>query len=85
MRLTLAGRVLAWVGYAFLALPSLVIVPMSFGGSDELVFPPRAWSLHLYRDYFFTSSWMAATFESLEVAFGTVIVSLILVSRRPTA
>jgi putative spermidine/putrescine transport system permease protein len=76
--LSLAATLAAWLGYGFLILPSLIIIPMSFGASDELVFPPRALSLHLYESYFFTSSWMAATLESLEVAAGTVVASLLL-------
>ena len=76
--LSLAASAAAWLGYLLLALPSLIIVPMSFGASDELEFPPRALSLHLYRVYFLESNWMAATLESLEVACGTVIVSLVL-------
>ena len=49
---------------------------MSFSSSDELVFPPRGLSLHLYELYFFASNWMAATFQSLIVALGTVALSL---------
>lgn len=76
--LSLAASATAWVIYLLLALPSLIIIPMSFSSSDELVFPPHALSLHLYNIYFFESNWMAATAESLEVATGTVIVSLLL-------
>jgi putative spermidine/putrescine transport system permease protein len=76
--LSLAAVSAAWLGYFFLAAPSLIIVPMSFSASDELVFPPRGLSLHLYELYFFTSTWMATTFESLIVALGTVVVSLVL-------
>jgi putative spermidine/putrescine transport system permease protein len=73
---SLAASALAYLGYAFLALPSLIIIPMSFSSSDELVFPPRGLSLHLYELYFFASNWMAATFQSLIVALGTVALSL---------
>ena len=76
--LSLAAASVAWLGYFFLAAPSLIIVPMSFSASDELVFPPRGLSLHLYELYFFASTWMAATAESLIVALGTVVVSLVL-------
>ena len=75
---TLAASWAAWLGYGFLVLPSLIIVPMSFNGSNELVFPPQSLSLHLYRDYFSSPAWMAATFESFVVALGTVLASLLL-------
>lgn len=68
----------AWVGYAFLIVPSLIIVPMSFAGKDEFVFPPDTLSLYLYEKYFFESNWMAATLESLKVAVGTTVASILL-------
>ena len=76
--LSLAAAGAAWIGYAFLALPSLIIIPMSFSNSDELSFPPHSISLYLYDKYFFESNWMAATVESLQVATGTAILSLLL-------
>lgn len=68
--------ILAWIGYAFLLMPSLIIIPMSFGDKDELVFPPQSFSLHLYEKYFFDPSWMAATLQSFKVAIGTTVLSL---------
>ena len=76
--LSLLASASAWCVYVLLALPSLIIIPMSFSSSDELIFPPRALSLHLYETYFFESNWMAATMESLEVATGTVALALLL-------
>lgn len=76
--LSLAATAAAWCVYLLLALPSLIIIPMSFGTADELTFPPHAFSLHLYETYFFESNWMAATLESVEVACGAVVVSLVL-------
>lgn len=34
----------------FLMIPILIIVPMSFGGSDILEFPPSSFSLRWYQD-----------------------------------
>jgi putative spermidine/putrescine transport system permease protein len=76
--LSLTASASAWFVYLLLALPSLIIIPMSFGTADELAFPPHKLSLHLYETYFFESNWMAATLESVEVASGAVIVSLVL-------
>ncbi|HVM79984.1 MAG TPA: ABC transporter permease [Stellaceae bacterium] len=76
--LSIAACAAAWSGYVFLALPSVIIIPMSFGNSDELIFPPRSFSLYLYEKYLLESNWMAATAESLEVALGTAALSLLL-------
>ncbi|MCW2309374.1 ABC transporter permease [Rhodobium gokarnense] len=38
-----------WLIYVFLLVPSLVVIPISFGTSNELVFPPQDWGLDLYR------------------------------------
>jgi putative spermidine/putrescine transport system permease protein len=75
---TLTASAAAWIVYLLLALPSLIIIPMSFGTSDELSFPPHKFSFHLYQTYFFESNWMAATLESVEVASGAVLISLLL-------
>ena len=32
---------------AFLVIPSLIVIPMSFSESQYLEFPPREWSVHL--------------------------------------
>ncbi|MGV2019323.1 ABC transporter permease [Agrobacterium sp. 22-223-1] len=43
-----ASVFIAWLVYLFLIVPSLIVVPMSFGTSSELVFPPQHWGLDLY-------------------------------------
>ncbi len=43
-----ASVLIAWLVYLFLIVPSLIVVPMSFGTSNELVFPPQQWGLDLY-------------------------------------
>jgi putative spermidine/putrescine transport system permease protein len=73
-----AAGILAWAVYGFLVLPSLIIVPMSFGDKDEFQFPPQSLSLYLYEKYFFESNWMDATFVSLKVAVATTVLSLLL-------
>ncbi len=56
----LAGfLVMAWLVYGLLLVPSLVIIPLSFGTDQAIVFPPHHFSLALYREYFFSSTWMA--------------------------
>lgn len=55
-----AGLVLA-----FLVLPTLVVVPLSFSASDLLEFPPRALSLRWYAHFFGSPAWMGALATSL--------------------
>jgi len=68
----------AWLCYAFLLVPSLVIIPISFSASQEFEFPPRSFSLHLYRTFFTDPSWWGATLQSIIVAIATTLLSLAL-------
>ncbi len=60
---------------AFLALPTLIVIPMSFSHSQYLEFPPRQWSLRWYEAYFSSGSWMAATMTSLKAGFCTALLA----------
>lgn len=71
-----AGSVCAWAGYLFLVLPSLIVIPISFNGTQELQFPPHQLSLHLYRDFFSERSWWHAAVQSLIVASLTSVLAL---------
>jgi len=71
-----SGAVLAWCGYVFLLLPSLVVIPVSFGGGEELVFPPRSFSLALYGKFFSDASWWGAAVQSVKVGIATTVLSL---------
>lgn len=59
----LAGAVLA-----FLLIPTLIVIPMSFSASQYLEFPPKKWSLRWYEHYFASATWRDATFTSLKAA-----------------
>ena len=76
--LSFAWRALAWLVYGFLILPSIVVIPMSFGDKDEFVFPPQSFSFYLYRKYFLDSNWVETTLVSLQVAAGATCLSLVL-------
>jgi len=67
-RWRLFGLVLAVLVYAFLVMPSLIVIPISFGGAGELSFPPKTYSLHLYEELFTTSTWMQPVLQSLKIA-----------------
>lgn len=60
---------------AFLALPTLIVIPMSFSHSQYLEFPPRQWSLRWYEAYFSSGSWMAATVTSLKAGLCTALLA----------
>ncbi|MCC7046820.1 MAG: ABC transporter permease [Alphaproteobacteria bacterium] len=63
--------------YFFLLMPSLIVVPMSFGDKREIMFPPGNFTLNLYREYFFASTWMATTMQSLKIAILSAAISLV--------
>ncbi len=59
---------------AFLILPFLIILPMSFSATRFLTFPPPDYSVRWYQEYFGSGTWMHATWVSLTIAVLTVIV-----------
>ena len=76
---TMVSRgVLAFCGVAvliFLVLPIFIVVPMSFSASRFLAFPPPAWSLRWYNDYFSSPEWMLATTVSVQAAAATCLLA----------
>ena len=59
---------------SFLVIPTLIVIPMSFSGSQYLEFPPSSWSLRWYENYFGSNEWLLATWVSLKAALLTVAV-----------
>jgi putative spermidine/putrescine transport system permease protein len=74
----LAGGALAALGYAFMVLPTLIVVPISFNSSNEMAFPPVDPSFAQYSAYFQDSEWLTATFFSARIALATAALSLLL-------
>jgi putative spermidine/putrescine transport system permease protein len=70
--------VAAWGCYVFLLLPSLIVIPISFGNPGQIEFPPRQFSLTLYRQFFGDPAWWGALLQSLGIATSTTIASLVL-------
>ena len=66
----------AWLAFFFLIMPSLIVIPMSFGDINEIYFPPRSLSLVLYKEYFFESTWMETTLQSFRVGIISKILFL---------
>ena len=63
---------------AFLVVPILLVIPMSFTSQDYLEFPPTGLSLRWYAAFFTDPDWIDPTLFSLEVAALTAVVSVIL-------
>ena len=60
---------------AFLLIPTLIVIPMSFSASQYLEFPPKTWSFRWYEAYFASSSWLQATYTSLKAALLTALIA----------
>lgn len=63
---------------AFLLLPIVFIVLLSFGSSQWLVFPPPGWTLKWYEQFFANPQWMASALTSLKVAILTTVCAVAL-------
>lgn len=71
-------RVISFLICLFLIVPVFVIIPMSFGASAYLEFPPRGFSMQWYKEFFGDSKWVASLLYSLRVAIFSTLFSLIL-------
>lgn len=59
--------------------PLLVVIPMSFAGTESLQFPPQTWSTRYYAAFFSDPTWTGPTINSLLIGLGTAALTLILV------
>ena len=62
----------------FLLLPTIIVIPVSFGTEKYLQFPPKEWSLTWYRAFFADREWMEATRLSVVVAALATLVATLL-------
>ena len=76
------GRLLLWaycvLTLVFLCAPILIVVVVSFNASEFIEFPPRAWSLRWYQNYFSARQWVEPTLLSLRIAFVTMVLATVL-------
>lgn len=63
---------------AWLILPTLVIIPMSFNSVSSFNFPPKGFSLRWYENFFTNASWLKALGATLQVAVITMIVATVI-------
>ncbi|MFS0576439.1 ABC transporter permease [Sporosarcina sp. 179-K 3D1 HS] len=64
--------------FAFLLVPILVVIPMSFSSANTLQFPPPGFSLKWYQAFFQDSGWLVALRTSFYVAIASSSCSLII-------
>jgi putative spermidine/putrescine transport system permease protein len=73
------ARAVLWVVggliIAFLCLPSLFVIPVSFTSGSFIEFPPQGFSLRWYDTYFSSPGWVDATIRSFTVAILTGFVA----------
>ena len=74
----LAVNVSAVTILVFLVLPSLIVVPISFGDANEIVFPPKGFSLVLFRRFFTEHGWVDAAWISFRVALWATAIAVVL-------
>jgi len=74
----LAGLGVIALILVYLALPTLVIVPMSFSGATYLSFPPESWSLGWYRQVAENPAWRSAAGNSLVIGLSSALIATIL-------
>lgn len=71
-------RILAWAALAFLMMPLVVIVLVSFSSAQYLSFPPPGFSLQWYERLLRNPAWLASLWVSLKVATLSAMLTLIL-------
>jgi len=71
VRSAMAGRLLAAVVIAvcaYLVVPTLAVIPVSFTATDYITFPPEGFSLKWYARFFANDSFLSALMLSLRLA-----------------
>lgn len=61
----------------FLALPILIVVPMSFSSAGTLQFPPPGFSLRWYQSFFGDPQWVESALNSLAIGAIASTISLV--------
>ena len=69
---------LASLVLAFLILPNLIIIPISFSPTDYYAFPPSGFSLRWYERFFSDLRWTEALFRSVRIGIAAALLSSVL-------
>lgn len=70
--------VFAHVVIAFLVLPLLIVIPLSFTPGTVFVFPPEGISLRWYEDFFGDPRWVDAAMLSVRLGIAVAILATVL-------
>jgi putative spermidine/putrescine transport system permease protein len=73
------GLILAGLVALFLLLPIVIVIPMSFSTAISFEFPPPGYSLGYYAKYFTSEEWLEPTLNSLVIALGATVLTMLLV------
>lgn len=73
------GLILALAVALFLLLPIAIVVPMSFSSAISFEFPPPGYSLGYYAKYFSSEEWLEPTLNSVVIALGAMVFTMLLV------
>ncbi len=73
------GVILALLVAAFLLLPIMIIIPMSFSTAISFEFPPPGYSLGYYAKFFTSEEWIEPTLNSVVIALGATALTMLLV------
>lgn len=77
MRLKAILSVFAVILVAWLILPTLVLVPISFSEKASFNFPAQGFSLQWYENFFSDRSWVRSTLLSLQIALTVTAISVV--------
>jgi putative spermidine/putrescine transport system permease protein len=76
--LNVAVHVLAGLVFAFLIVPIIAIIPMSFTSGSELVYPVPGWSLRWYEDFFARAEWIISIKNSIILGIGSATLATVI-------
>jgi putative spermidine/putrescine transport system permease protein len=72
------SKTIAGLTIAFLLMPLVVVIPISFGASSLMTFPPHDYSLRWYRELGDDSRWLSAALTSLQLGITVAFASTVL-------
>lgn len=75
MKSKIALWIFASIIIAWLVLPTLVIIPISFNDAASLNFPPKGFSLQWYENFFTDPAWLKALGNTVQIALLTTVVA----------
>lgn len=67
-----------WLVLAFLLLPILVVLPLSFSDSRYMSLPLGQFTLHWYEEFFASPQWLGALLNSFAIAVTSTILAVVL-------